>query len=230
MPRPWVHGSINSGRKYYGRRGQSHVGTLSPISTGGVRGYEAMHGGANRGKWNRIDPRGVHSTPCWIAVVVVIGVSGLVVTARITWGRMSRAQKKGSCQTLGHHVRLGMTGDSPGEDFEVVVGRGCTRCGRRWSDDLYDWNLTRLIPTSFSRGWGNGIHLNPVGFIRNCFRRRLGDNVYNQTLFEGYARTTRRGFRGKAQSLSLNPLPRPEGCRLPFLEKCVPQRFPLLQT
>ena len=79
------------GRKYYGRRGQSHVRTLNPASTGGVRGNEAMYGGTDGGKWNRIDPRGVNSTPCWIAVVMVIGVSGLVVSARITGGMMSRA-------------------------------------------------------------------------------------------------------------------------------------------
>ena len=91
VPWPWVRGSINSGRKYNGRRGQSHVGTLNPTSTGGVRGNEAMYGGADRGKWNRIDPRGVDSTPCWTIAVVVIGIDGPLVPACILRRRMSRA-------------------------------------------------------------------------------------------------------------------------------------------
>jgi len=123
-----------------------------------------------------------------------------------------------------------MTGDSPGGDLEVVIGRGRTRFRRRWGDDLHSWNLTSLIRARFRRGWGGGVHLNPVGFIRERVRRRLGNNVYDRVLFKGHARTTRRGLRGEPKSLGLNPLPRPEGRQLPFLEKCVPEKSFLLRT
>ena len=41
---------------------------------------------ANRGQRYWIDPRGVNSTLHWVAVEVIVSISGLVILARVTVG------------------------------------------------------------------------------------------------------------------------------------------------
>ena len=189
-----------------------------------------MFRGADGGKRNRINPWGVNPTSSLIIVVVTRVGGRLVLSTRvIIAGVTSRATKKGLCQNLDRNLRMGMKGGSPGEDFEVFVGRGRTRLRGRWGSDSYNWNLTRPFRARFGSGCRNGFRLDLVGLVRKGFRRRLGDNVYDRALFEGHTRTTRRDRGGRTQLLSSNPLPRPEGRKLPFPKKFIPQSFLLLR-
>jgi len=75
----------------------------------------------------------------------------------------------GLYQNLDRHFRLGMTGDSLGVGFEIVVGRNRARFGGRRGDDFYGWKFTKLVRAHSRRGGRDGVHLNLAGLVCKFF-------------------------------------------------------------
>ena len=80
---PWPGVQTKLGCKRYRKGRRSHVGASDTPSSRSDRRNETMFEGADWGKWNRIDPRGVNSISYMIALAQPIAM-----------GVASRARKK----------------------------------------------------------------------------------------------------------------------------------------